>query len=445
MHLLIDQLALLGRQPEDFLKLYDAAESTAWRDAPNINISRALAFMRNKQPREAREALATAMTKYTWIFTRLAQELNIEPIPSFIWGQQPNSKTAELISELYVRRMKDAWNTPEAISLFVEVAETIEPTSPKNLVKLAGKPSLNISRHVMLSEIPQLIGLLPREYTSQENSSLDPLPPEDSTRPPLEAEGPLGPGTPQLLENPPSGEGGIQPNVWLRNLFGWFQRNPDVREVALDAFDDPNMTTEQLRGVLRNMEDPTLQTPPGAFPSDGDEPSNRETPNNNQGQRGDLGVLQSLQEALQDDPSALEDLRHVAGEQFDVGRGGQQQAPQGLAAMLQGEQQQHGNAEPEAEAEAESPETAAEADQRSQRWLAGRGMLALREFTTAHGTNEAAWGADVDRAPLIDYGRRVRELRQRSTRNFILNHHLPQGTSMAVKELVVREVQRQGG
>lgn len=89
-------------------------------------------------------------------------------------------------------------------------------------------------------------------------------------------------------------------------------------------------------------------------------------------------------------------------------------------------------------------------DDRNQRWLAGQGMLRLRDFTTAHGTDEAAWTGDSDvanegRQLVTEYARRVLRLQRDQTRRFILDYVLRQGTSVEVRELVVRHVTLLGG
>lgn len=85
-------------------------------------------------------------------------------------------------------------------------------------------------------------------------------------------------------------------------------------------------------------------------------------------------------------------------------------------------------------------------DERNQRWLAGQGMIRLRDFITAHGADPAAWSpaevASEGRSILEEYARNALLLAQQRTRTFILNYVLRQGTSVEVQELVIEEVER---
>ncbi len=182
--LMIDQLALRGRQHAAFIEMCaEDAYGEMWNHLPNIQISLALAYQRNKKPAQARQTLAVAMHKYPYILSELAKSLDIEPLPRKLWGKLPSTDAETLYTQLYVTRAKDLWNTPELTSLLVEVAETL------NLYKQfidAARPapkleiSLEEARHIMLLEIPALIGLLPRKFTNMRTSMSDPLPPPDS-------------------------------------------------------------------------------------------------------------------------------------------------------------------------------------------------------------------------------------------------------------------------
>jgi len=121
--------------------------------------------------------LDRTMSRYPWIFCRLAQELNIEPIPKRIWGKMAPSQPDALLSELYVARTKDLWNTPETVSLMVEIADS----RPKKEEYIESPEiDLNIARHVILSDIPKVTSHLSSHFTSQRISASDPLPPYDS-------------------------------------------------------------------------------------------------------------------------------------------------------------------------------------------------------------------------------------------------------------------------
>ena len=180
IRLILDQLALRGGQSENFVEMAVLLDSLfAWgRNSPNVQISLGLAQYRLKRAEPCRAVLRSAVEKYPWVFLRLFQELNIASIPNVIWGKLPQSDHDKLETETYVTRAKDLWNTPEAIALLVEVVESVEED-----VLLKG-PDVPISRsearHIMLSEIPSLISILPREFTTATTSSIDVLPPLDS-------------------------------------------------------------------------------------------------------------------------------------------------------------------------------------------------------------------------------------------------------------------------
>lgn len=182
--LMIDQLALRGRQHSQLIALCsDDGYGPAWDFLPNIQISLALAYQRSGKPRESRRQLAIAIHKYPYILSALASALDISPLPKSLWAKLPSTDAEKLHTQLYVTRAKDLWNTPETISLLVEVAETL-PHYSADIAAAPPAPKLEVSleeaRHVMLLEIPALIALLPRRFTSMRTSSSDVLPPPDS-------------------------------------------------------------------------------------------------------------------------------------------------------------------------------------------------------------------------------------------------------------------------
>lgn len=224
--LMIDQLALRGRCHDQLIALASAdAYGTAWQHLPNIKISLALAFIRAKQPKEARQQLALAMTQYPYILSALASALDISPLPKALWAKLPSSDAEKLYTELYVSRAKDLWNTPETSALLVEVAETLQhysaitttaPTPPKLEI------SLEEARHVILLESPQLLALLPRNFTRMATTGYDPLPPpasdEDSD---FTARAPADSSGPSAIQNiiNGAGTGGVG---MLNRILQWF-------------------------------------------------------------------------------------------------------------------------------------------------------------------------------------------------------------------------------
>ncbi|THC91210.1 hypothetical protein EYZ11_009336 [Aspergillus tanneri] len=159
IRLLLDNLALRGREYSHFVELCTQTRlSKDWSSLPNIQCSLALAYLRLGKPKECREQLRRSMSRYPWVYCKLAHELDIQPMPKRIWA-------------------KDLWNTPEAVSLIVEVADTLdgeeEPVEPPEI-------TLDIARHVVLSDIPRVTTHLPSRFISGRISASDPLPPYDS-------------------------------------------------------------------------------------------------------------------------------------------------------------------------------------------------------------------------------------------------------------------------
>lgn len=199
--LMIDQLALRGRCHSQLIALAaPEAYGSTWEHLPNIKISLVLALVRAKQPKEARQQLAIAMTQYPYILSALASALDISPLPKSLWAKLPSTDAEKLYTELYVSRAKDLWNTPETTALLVEVAETLQHYSA--VTSTAPIPakleiSLEEARHILLLESPELLGLLPRKFTQMTTTGYDPLPPPSSegnsdftTRAPADASGP---------------------------------------------------------------------------------------------------------------------------------------------------------------------------------------------------------------------------------------------------------------
>ena len=175
MHLLIDNLAMRGREYNHFSELCaHPTFASRWKQFPNIQCSLALAYFHMNKPKESREQLAFAVTQFPWIFCRLAQLLNIEPVPKQIWGVTPPGEVHDLLCELYVARSKDIWNIPEVISLLMEVIDTVKITRD---IMDPPEITLDIARHTLLSEIPAATTHLPRHFVNGRMAASDPLPP----------------------------------------------------------------------------------------------------------------------------------------------------------------------------------------------------------------------------------------------------------------------------
>jgi hypothetical protein len=231
IRLMIDHLALRGREYSHFIELCTQTRmSKEWASLPNIQCSLALAFLRLNKPKECREQLRLAMSRYPWVFCKLAKELDIQPMPKRIWGKMPPTDAHELLTELYIVRAKDLWNIPEVVALIMEVADTLaeeeEPVEPPEI-------TLDIARHVVLSDIPKVTTHLPTRFVSGRISASDPLPPYDS-----EAFRQQSDPTPSYLSRVP--EAG-RPQ-WLRDLLDQMNngglRFPGLQPGGDEAQDD---------------------------------------------------------------------------------------------------------------------------------------------------------------------------------------------------------------
>ncbi|PYI35103.1 Nulp1-pending protein [Aspergillus indologenus CBS 114.80] len=260
MRLLIDHLALRGREYSHFVELCTQTRlSKEWETLPNIQCSLALAYLRLNKPKECREQLRRAMSRYPWVFCKLAQELDIQPMPKRIWGKMPPTTAHELLTELYISRAKDLWNTPEAVSLIVEVADTLsdeeEPVEPPAI-------TLDIARHVVLSDIPKVTTFLPGRFILDRISASDPLPPHES-----EAHRQQSDPAPSYLAQTPAAN---RPQ-WLRDLldqlnnggiqFPGFNRDSDAGDEVIGDEDasSPGGETTNARGPPSADQQPLLE------------------------------------------------------------------------------------------------------------------------------------------------------------------------------------------
>jgi len=459
--LIIDQLALRGGQSEHFLQLSQCPffGEDLWAGHHNIQISSALAQYRLKEPQKCRATLTKTISTAPWIFSRLFQELNISHIPKSIWGSAPRSDREKFDCEAYVYNAKDLWSTPEAISLLVEVAETAPTTvtPPASNMPI----TLDEARHMFLSGVPSLINLIPRHFTNMPTTSSDPLPPPDSllTYDPVDHEGssiPTGPDH-EHEEPPPAHEADGQPpaqtralqNIqalvtrllpWLRNPAATpdqGRNDPDIQEVARAAGIPRENVADglnELRDLLSSGAD-TNELRAALRQPGGDIPGGYQT----QTEEDAMGWNEGMRAAVREPGADIPEGYHIRpeehdpswGERFGINEGNNQasQSPENQDSMSPSEQRA-------------GPEPYDE--DRNKRWLAGQGLIRLRDFTTANGTDEKNWPADAGREIVSEYASRVVELEQRKTRDFIMDYVLRQGTSPEVKELVERQIKRVG-
>ncbi|KAK5956243.1 hypothetical protein OHC33_002818 [Knufia fluminis] len=246
--LMIDQLALRGRQHEQFLALTDSgAYGNTWSHIPNITISRTLALLRANKPREARQQLALAIHRYPYILSALASAIEVQPVPKSIWGKLPSTDAEKLYTELYVTRAKDLWNTPETIGLISEVANTMQYYKT-HVDSSPDAPTLQISleeaRHVMALEIPALIALIPRQFTNMPTSSSDVLPPPTSEASDLTRRAPAG---------APGGPGFVQVgNDLVQRALRWFF-NPATNTNNVNNDDNQRATPEEMQALREEL------------------------------------------------------------------------------------------------------------------------------------------------------------------------------------------------
>lgn len=183
LRLLIDQLALRGRDPQTLVDLVECDYlQRLWKVPPNLAFSVAVAYDRIKDPQKARSSLKNAVKEYPWLAARLCKELDISPIPKSVWGKEPNGNYQELLCQLYVPKAKDLWNTTEGTSLLVEICYSFEEELGvgEDPYWLAQIPDFDLARHVILSDDRNLIALLDHHVTTKFTSVSDPLPPLDN-------------------------------------------------------------------------------------------------------------------------------------------------------------------------------------------------------------------------------------------------------------------------
>ena len=437
----MDQLALRSGQAESFCELVDASKLLfSWaRDCPNIVISSALAEYKLKRPEACRRTLSSAVQRFPWVFVRLFQELNIGHIPKAIWGKVPQSARQKLETEAYVTRAKDIWNTPEATSLLVEVVESTEvdhdtQRGPDHPI------SMNEARHMLLSGTPSLIALLPREFTTARSSSYDILPPEDSIfsyyadtvndSMEFDDEDQVSPDTlPALLEgSTQDSEQQADERSELRGLDSFFSRF--IPWLGRARPPNNNNTTDPEEPTIEEIQESLLTSglPVEVTASRLQRPVELQTRFN--AEDGNEMLPHEIIEAMQ------EDFNSSSADGINSHNPGTRH--RSISPSLQHL--------PQRTNETATSSNAIEPydDQRNQRWLAGQGMLRLRDFVAEHGSDENVFQRDsnLDITPVTEYAQRVTLLQRQATRNFILDYVLQQGTSDDVRALILRVVEQ---
>ncbi|KAB8542146.1 hypothetical protein FH972_025609 [Carpinus fangiana] len=177
MRLVIDQFALRSKQSERFASLATSAFFAArWSALPNIVFSSGLAS--KSQP-----VLIKAIQSYPWVAARLLSALDVSKLPPVVSGVSPpdGDDHAVLLCELYATQAIDLWKAPDARELLIAACSAANPD--RTVSGREGTPeiiSIDEARHVLLTDKPPLIALLPHEITSKVDSTSDPLPPADT-------------------------------------------------------------------------------------------------------------------------------------------------------------------------------------------------------------------------------------------------------------------------
>ncbi|KAK1082705.1 hypothetical protein LTR33_003732 [Friedmanniomyces endolithicus] len=225
--LVLDQYALRSRQDLDYLNVSrNATFRAVHKDMPNVQLSQGLAEYKGGNKGKGKQVLFTAVGRFPWVVARLMHELNLDPAPA-IWGKEPRTEKEKLHSELYASRAKDVWNTPENTAFLIEIAAALPPDTPSAPLN-KDEITSNEARHVLLSDTPALIALLPRHFTARLTSASDPLSPDEdlasytTTRSrtsdscPRQPNGGLSDAAESLRELQ-----GL--HGWFANLFPWFR------------------------------------------------------------------------------------------------------------------------------------------------------------------------------------------------------------------------------
>jgi hypothetical protein len=431
IRMVIDQLAIRGGQFEHFIKFAETDPSVVdWgQNLPNIQISLAMAHFRLKHTQECRALLTKCVQRYPWIFASLLKELDVDRVPPSVWGQLPRTTLEELHAQSYVTRAKDIWGTPEAVSFLVEVVETTKADKDAIAPNTSDDVSRNEARHILLSEVPSLIALLPRTYTTERTSSSDPLPPEDSesySGAPVEldaddafeaefpsrnrGQGQQGPGRGQDVMG------------WFRSIFsslGVGQRGTDPE--GSNGGNASTMEAEEILQIVAQQQGVPVQELQRQF-LDGERQRQLEDALSQQeGEMVARAMEASMQGMQQSDEPEASSASNASGRPNQPTVEDEQSEP---------------------ETESEPPMPPPNDEDANKRWLAGRGMLALKDFVAKHGTDETKWkdDLDVDSRPATEYAFRVTKLNGKVGRDFILNYSLPQGAGKETGAMIKRMI-----
>lgn len=469
--LVLDQLALRGGQSEHFLRLSGCPFfQEQWLHCPNIQISSALAKFKAQEAAKSRIMLAKCVQKYPWIFARLLAELSIEPIPPSIWGKSARSERERFESEMYIICAKDLWNTPDAKSFLVEVTQSVTVGALPSARD--GQMSIDEARHVLLSGNQAMISLISTRFASLSTSASDPLPPPDNNpsyrfvveedreltahlfqgemeqiRPPgLPSEGEIREGIPRPTdEETQDVQHFAVLHYFLSNLLP--RITPRIEDGADPDPDSGSLSQRLAEFVHFGSRIPENLAARGRHLVE----ALRRTWGTDPGPWEMRYLTDRLDEALAArEPEDLEPISSPLPTPRDLPAEPALEADDGPFHLPPYPSDPEHPPPMVAEAEddgADNLEDEDEDEDRNQRWLAGKGMLRLRDFTAQYGTDETAWSEDPEvetegKAIVDRYAERVLKLGHQRTRTFIVNYVLRQGTNTDVRDLVIRAIQK---
>ena len=501
--LVIDSMAIRGGQAEHFISLIreirgfllgapwpkddiaesrpgDTVEDVVWVDfakeirRPNLAISSVLARHKVGRGRTAcAKLLGLCIRTWPFIFLRLFQELNIEPIPRSIWGGMPTSDRDRFNAESYVQRAKDLWDIPDVLALLKQVANSI-PAEEVNGSGHSEEPiTIDEARYLLLSNKPLLLGLIPQEYSRLTTSASDPFPPPDNVQyrngstdevPYPQRNSYASPFDPDNLgvaeeaDSPPIDDTSRENSDAQRELEGlqsWFSRfwRADPRpgteedETELDRVAEESgvpqevIITRQSRLVQLAQRLLGIDVTPGPLQIN---MSSLDTPENSHDNAGTNSAIpgnfpENLAGGLAEDDTdrlpSLDDSGEEAAEtltQMALARDHVDESPEepGLDRRFENRT---------------SLSSATSEVERTKRYLAGAGMLALKDFISKHGSDMNQWRREAEQvhtdgtALFQTYAAKARTLGEKD-RKFIIDYPLAQGAGPAARELVLRSL-----
>jgi Transcriptional repressor TCF25 len=187
--LAIDYSAMKSREYQYLIDLRDSSE---WIDETghllNIHYTAAFAeYMLEKDQKKdhihSSQSLSRAIQRFPWLIAQLFYTLKLNFPPEFPTTVPPSPLQA-LYTDLYIHRSKDLWTIAEVSSWLVTITKQIAPevVEPVPSQTSASIPR-NVARHIYVMNVPALMSHIPRQYTSQTQLGIDPLPPEISISP----------------------------------------------------------------------------------------------------------------------------------------------------------------------------------------------------------------------------------------------------------------------